>query len=705
MHKKFLLICLILALIFGVAIVALPLLLNPNDYKANIAAVIKEKTGREVLFKGDITVSVLPSLGLQAEKIEISNKPGIEGPPFMTVEKTDIKIKLIPLLSKKFEVHSVDLDELTLNMVTDKQGLNNWADLTASHQQPPPNAAADQSNVPIDTLPAQAALTVGAFNIQNSRVNWDNQQTGKQLALKNIHFNADKFVVGKPVKIDTSMAFSGTQVKFPGTVKWTTELQVDEKLNLFIFKDNHMEWISSNKPTSGQPLVITIASPNTAINLAQQTLQLSGLQLQSGDIKLTADITGEQVIDKPVIQGPIAIAPFNPGATLKQWGVKLPVTKDNSALTALSTKFQLKATSDFAEFSNIDVTLDNSHGKGSLTIKNFDQPAVLFDLAIDAIDIDRYLAPRNKASLTSPGMAFAASTFSIPLENLRKLDAEGKLAVGKLTFNHMTMQDLHLTLSSKKGIAKVGQTAGQFYQGTYSGNLDVDARAEKKSLALNEKLTNIQLEPFLKATHGEARMAGTLTASSQLHGLGINAKELGANLSGQFDFLIKDGYVRGFNLENMIENGKKLVKGGALPTDTQRDQTDFSHLSGTSTINKGILQNDDLIANTAHLRSSGKGTAKLDTGQLDYRITTKLVKAAATSTTPEQVHDTPIVINVSGTFSKPVFVLDIGALLTDKNKAKIERLLDKNKDKIDKLMNKLDKKLGPGASDLLKKIF
>jgi AsmA protein len=38
--------------------------------------------------------------------------------------------------------------------------------------------------------------------------------------------------------------------------------------------------------------------------------------------------------------------------------------------------------------------------------------------------------------------------------------------------------------------------------------------------------------------------------------------------------------------------------------------------------------------------------------------------------------------------------LDVATLLADNNKAKIE-----------KLMNKLDKKLGPGASDLLKKIF
>lgn len=154
----------------------------------------------------------------------------------------------------------------------------------------------------------------------------------------------------------------------------------------------------------------------------------------------------------------------------------------------------------------------------------------------------------------------------------------------------------------------------------------------------------------------------------------------------------------------MLENSKNLAKGGALST-SQNDQTAFSKISGTAIINKGLLENNDLIANTAKLRSTGKGNVHLDTGLVDYIITTKLLKAAATATTPEQVHDTPIVIHLGGTFSQPTYTLDVGALLTDKNKAKIDRFLDKNKDKVDKLIDKLDKKLGPGLGDLLKKIF
>lgn len=136
----------------------------------------------------------------------------------------------------------------------------------------------------------------------------------------------------------------------------------------------------------------------------------------------------------------------------------------------------------------------------------------------------------------------------MPLDWLRKLDAEGKLALDKLMFNRMTMQDVLLTLISKKGVVKIGQTAKQFYQGAYSGNLNVDASTEKSVLSLNEKLTNIHLEPLLKAVKGETKIGGILTASTQLHGQGNNTHELQSNLTGKATFFFERWFYQRFQL-------------------------------------------------------------------------------------------------------------------------------------------------------------
>ena len=706
MTKKLLLGFSAVLLILVIAVCALPFLIDPNSFKTEIAALVKDKIGRDVVFEGDIKLSVFPWVGVSTGKITVSNKPGFQDLPFITVAKSDIKLKLLPLLSQKLEVNNIALDGLSLYLIKDKQGNGNWADLTGPS---PASANSDISNRDPKTIAPQsalAALSVGGIAIQNAKIIWDNQQTGEHLEFANIQLNTDRIVLGETAKITLAMDVSGKEVKFPGTVKIITETLIDATLENFVFKDSRLDWSGTNKPASGQPLAATVSAPNAEVNVKQQTLKTSGLQIQSSELKFTADINGEQILGKPTLMGTVTAAPFNPRVAFKQWDIALPNMSDPKALTNLGLGFKFTANPGQVELTNLDLALDNSHAGGSLTVKDFTQPSVLFDLTVDAIDVDRYLASKEKSSFASPGMALAAGTLGVPLDWLKTLNAEGKLALGKMTFNKMTMQDMHLTLTSKNGLVNIGQTVKQFYRGSYSGSLNIDTHTDKATVSLQETLTDRNLEALLKAIKGKTKLGGIVTATNQLQGQGNNIRQLQANFSGTVSFFLKDGFINGFNLEKMIENSKNLVKGGNLGIDPYHDQTTFSEIKGTATIDKGLLQNDDLIAKTAKLRSTGKGNANLDTGQLDYTLSTKLLKAAATAAAPEQLHSTPIVIHLGGTFDKPTYTLDVAALLTDKNKAKIERFLGKNKIKIDKLMDKLDKKLGPGgASDLLKKIF
>ncbi len=203
----------------------------------------------------------------------------------------------------------------------------------------------------------------------------------------------------------------------------------------------------------------------------------------------------------------------------------------------------------------------------------------------------------------------------------------------------------------------------------------------------------MQVEPLLKDYNGEARMSGIVNASAQLQGQGNKTDELKATLNGQLSFLFKDGVIKGFNLQKIIDEGKALIKEPALPRDYKNDQTLFSEMSGTATITNGLIQNNDLVAKSSKLRVDGKGSVNLNSEALDYKVDAKLIDTVATATEPEQVKGA-MAINITGTLSKPSYTIDIASLLTDKNKAKI-----------DKLINKLDKKLGPGLGNLLKGIL
>ena len=119
----------LLVLLVIVAIVALPMLVDPNDYKDQITSLVQDKTGRTLEIDGDINLSVFPWLGADIGPTRLSNAEGFDAPHMASMEAVEVRVKLVPLLSKKLEVNTVRLKGLTLNLGKDAQGKTNWDDL------------------------------------------------------------------------------------------------------------------------------------------------------------------------------------------------------------------------------------------------------------------------------------------------------------------------------------------------------------------------------------------------------------------------------------------------------------------------------------------------------------------------------------------------------------------------------------------------
>ena len=699
----------ITALVFLViiALSTLPFFIDPNAFKPEIAAAVKNKTGRELTITGEIKLSIFPWLGISTGKITLGNATGFQDQPFATLKESEIKVKLLPLLTKKIEVNRIALKGLTLNLAKNQQGGNNWDDLiapdaTKTTAQPSANNIGKNGEIT-----ALAVLAIGGIAIENAQINWDDQKSGNHLLIKDINLNAGSFSYDELVPVDLSLVVINPDTKFTESIKLSTGVIVNENQDTFALVHSDLQTTTEGENIPGKSLTAMLTVADTALDITKQKINVSGLQLKSNDLTLSAEITGNKINDKLAFQGPVIIAPFSPVKALKQLGITVPVLQDANALSKSAISFDLQATENSIDLQNLAMTLDDTRIKGSASIKDFDLSVITFNLAADAIDVDRYLPPSTDKSskpVTSPAMALAAGASALPVETLRKLNIDGQLSLGKLKINGLAMQDITLNLSAKNGLIKTQQSAKEFYQGSYSGSLSVDMLNKKPALALNEKITHVQVEPLLKDFKGEARMSGAVDASAQLQGQGDNAGELKSSLNGNLSFLFKDSVVKGFNLQKIIDNAKAIIKDSAKPANNKNDQTLFSEITGTATLNNGLLQNNDLVATSSRIHIKGKGSADLNTEKLDYKFNANLIKPA-TATEPEQVNDTPIHITVAGTFSNPTYTLDVAALLTDKNKAKIEKFIEKNQAKIDQITDKIDKKLGPGVGNLLKGLF
>jgi AsmA protein len=680
-----------MVLLLIITVLILPYVIDPNDFKPEISAAVKDKTGRELVLDGELKLSLFPWVGISTGKVLLSNAPGFQDQPFATIEESNIKIQLLPLLSKEIEVSRIVIKGLALNLARNKQGINNWDDLTVSKDTTIP--APVDINPP--TVKSSPVFTIGGISIENARVNWDDQEAEQHIAITDLNLDTAKVTFDEPIDIGISLNALNTESKTAQAVKLNTELSVNEQLNIFVLRHSELQVTTSGETVPGKSLTTALTLTDVALDMTQQTAKIYGLQLKSGDVALSAEMTGTHIKDKPSFQGSATVAPFSPVKVMQQLNIASPVMQDATALSKLSLKFDLAATADSADLQNLVMTLDDAQIKGSAGIKNFSQPAFGFLLDIDALDVDRYLPPADKTSkpLAGPAVLLAVGASALPVERLRKLNAEGTVSLGKLKVNGLAMQDVRINLSAKNGALTTQQTVKQFYQGSYSGNLSIDAHGDKSTLAVNEKIDHVQIEPLLKDYRGEARMSGIFNGTTQLQGQGRKTDELKATLNGQLSFLFKDGAIKGFNLQKIIDEGKALFKGSALPADSKNDQTLFSEMSGTATITNGLIQNNDLAAKSSKVRVDGKGNVNLNNEAVDYKIDAKLLNDDITAAEPEQVKGA-VAINIAGTLSKPSYTIDIESLLTDKNKAKI-----------DKLINKIDKKLGPGLGDLLKGIL
>ncbi len=689
-----------LILIIIVAAIAIPLFVDPNEFKPQIIELVKKETGRDLSIDGDLEISVFPWIGVSTGELSISNAKGFADRPFAQIEQSDIKVKLLPLLSKKVEVSRIVLKGLDLYLAKNKRGVSNWADLVKTEKKPGKTPAKGQQTTPAEEKPsgpAVAALAVAGLSIENAHIVWDDQQSGQHTEIKNFNVDIDQIEFDRPVDVALSMEIVDAKAKSTVQLELDTQLTLNEALNRFKLNDLRLKTSLSGEKFK-KPLKVLLTA-DSEIDLDKQTLALSNLQLRSGNLQLKADIKGTQIVSKPVFNGQLNIADFNLAGFLNDLGIKLDM-RDSNALSHFSLHSQLQATAESASFANLAIKLDDSTLKGGVTIQNFKSQAIRFNLMLDHIDADRYLPPekpkakKSKKTVASPSAAAVAGASLFPVETLRKLNIQGKLVINSLIINKIPMRGTTLNIDSRKGVLKTSQSIKHLFQGSYHGQTVINVRGRTPSLSLNEKLSNVQIGPLLKALKDSDRMTGRVNASIRLKGYGKTSRAIKSTLNGAINFKISDSVIKGFNIQKMIDSVKTLLKGSPLPVENKNDQTLFTDISGTATIKNGILHNNDLVALSSRVNVTGKGIINLKNDSIDYKIRAAVTKRGQV----DKVKGIPLVIKITRPLDKPSYTLDVAAMALEKNKEKIEKVKTK-------LLEKLDKKLGPGAGELLKSFF
>jgi AsmA protein len=634
------------------AVIIIPMVVDPNDYRDQIARAVEEETGRSFEIEGEISLSVFPWLGLEVGRMRLGNPPGFGDQPFAEIGSAAVGAKFIPLLSRRLEVSTLRLDGLRVHLVRLRDGSDNWSDLGAAEAEPAEPAAPGGGGFNLERI--------DGLRMTDAEIRFEDRQAGTDLVLGIPRLTTSELAPGQAFDVDAAAVASLDD----GATEVSTELAARVLLADDFGSAVLHELKLSGEAKSGEDRhKFTLTAPSVAVDHAAQTLAIPALRAELAGLSASAELSGTRIVDAPSFTGKLEIAEFSPRELLQRLGEPVPDTADPGVLARAAMTARFRAGSDQVELEELRLALDDTEITGTAGLGFGTVTRVRANLALDAIDLDRYLPPEPEADAPPP----PSDDVPLAFDWLEGLDLDATFRAGRLTVNRLRLTDIEGRAVARDGVLALQPFGAALYGGQIRGSARLDARRTPATFSLEQSLSTLQLLPFVQDLAGFERLAGIARLDAKLSTTAASTAGLMSGLNGELAFDVSDGVFKGINLWYEIQRANALARGRAAPVRTSAD-TEFRQLKGTAVITDGKLVNQDLVGGLPFLGLAGRGEVNLAAATLDYRLTATVLSQAIDEATGEtsELAGASVPLRLSGSLDSPSVSVDLGDLLRDR---------------------------------------
>jgi AsmA protein len=692
----------IVALVILVVVTVL-LVVDPNDYKDRIEAAVEEKTGRPLTLEGDLELAFFPWLAIELGPAQLGQPQGFEGGPFLVVDKAQVGVKLIPLLSRRLEVSRLGLEGMKVQLVKNADGRTNWEDLLEEDE----TAEEPPGDGPV-------IGTIGGLTVKDAALDYRDLQEGTRRRILDLDIETGAINPGEPVDVEATVVTDEGPDTATLNAKLTTRLTMNSaeqryQLARLVLDATQSAPASERKEgdEAANDLAFGLKADTVDIDLARQVLSLPQFAFTFAGAEITGNLQGEKIVAAPSLAGQIAMRDTSPRELMRQLGMEIPRTRDPDALKQLNLNSKLRATDNSVALDDLRIVFDGQQVTGTFAIADLEKMALRFDLEADRLDLSRYEDPtKDEDAKQGPGeqggeKEGGAEPFKLPVEALRELDAKGTFAIGSLKVAGMALKDVSFRLDAADGVTKLNPARSHMFGGSQLGNVSVNAKQPVASVNVEEKLTGIDFAELFETMLDSKRVTGKGNAHAVLSGRGNDSDAILSTLDGRVEFEVQDGAILGADLWYEIQRARALWKKEAMPAQASSGMTRFQQLRGTAVIKDGVVVNRDFIMDMDYLKVRGEGSLALATKEVDYRLTAEVYDLPATQEAGTQpsladLKEAEIPVRVSGTLDDLKIRPDLAGLAKARARQEIEKRKDELQDKaLDKLSDWLGKKKKP----------
>jgi uncharacterized protein involved in outer membrane biogenesis len=723
-----------------IAAIGLVFLLPAEKIGDLASAQLEKATGRKLTLSGSFRPTIFPVLGVKTGPFTISNADWASEPYMVSAQGASVGVGLSALLGGDIEVKRLILDTPVIHLERGADGIANW-ELSGGS-----DAAAVTGGDTGSTTTSGLTLDKGA--ISNGLLTYKDATTQQDIVIKQI--NAD-FALPKSAatSISGSAIYNGRKANIDFSVADLSKLMDGQVTNL----SGAIAMGAMKAGLNGQAMVASGAAPlingqysfdlpdmatlqeltgaplpdalkgvsklsskgtlmvsSAGINLTgdagvtmnglpiEATFEVTGPENWTETLRLdvSLDVTGRDAFNLKwagLVNGKTGNAggtiDFNASdlaVTLKAAGNEVGFPKGTGKTARV--KGVVRARDGKNTLSNATFALDQNvfQGNASLTLDGI--PYITGNLAAGDLDFSAFASGESASSGGDGSTGNSSGAWSkepIRITGLDAIDADINLKAKSVNLGVSSLGNTDIKVRLRGGALNLTLKKIQAYGGVITGVVSFTG-GNAVSFNSDIKASAVQLEPLLGSLMDLHKLTGSGNTTLKMSGKGGSLYQIMHSLSGNGTLRIDKGSFKGIDLAAMMRNLKQAFNGfeGA---------TEFTSLTGTFQMKKGVLQNVDMLMVSPLFKAEGKGRINMGDQNMTYTVTPSSLSEEAKFSVP---------VDITGPWSNLKFKPDLNALVDlltngrlDEEKAALEELAKE----------KLEDKVNDEVGNLLKDLF
>lgn len=484
--KRILILAAALVAILIAILVTVPFLIPSSVYKSQIEAAASKALGREVVLKGDASLSILPVIAARVDGVEVANPEGFSDALMIEAGSLRASVKVMPLLSSRVEIAQITLEDATVRLERLADGTANWEfgakDRTEEEETPEDGSSGFETGID------RAALT-------NTAVFYRDWTTDTQYALTDFNATARLSAFDKPLSSTGNGLINGQAFDYDVRLETLAALSAQEPVAL----DVTLGTIYGDIGYDG------------ALTLAKEPILDGAFDLSSDTIGDALTILGDQ--DLPIVAS--ALKSVRAKGTVS--GAATQAALDFSQLTLSATGLDVDYVGavQLAEIPTLNGTVDLNAANAQRLLKPGHELSAILALLGD-VDFKATLSgPVTSPLLTGITLKQRGQDLSADYSGTLGL-AEGQALDGSLSISSDNPRALLSALGTElpegdtlNQIAISGQTTGSILapslsnasfnidDTTATGQVGADLTGARPRVIADLNMQKLDLTPFL----------------------------------------------------------------------------------------------------------------------------------------------------------------------------------------------------------------